>query len=449
MDASSSPPFPRRARRGGLALAGVLAVVIGTVLAPFSALLAQTSAAAPIPPTASSRVWLGIDVLAAENFAPLRGKRVGLLTHPAGVNRDGISTIDILRAAPGVQLVALFGPEHGIYGDEKADTLIPDRVDPRTGLPVYSLYGKYRKPTPDMLRNVDVMVVDLQDVGTRSYTFISCLREVMEACFEQGKEVVVLDRPNPLGGLKVGGPMMEEQWMSYVGDYRVPYIYGLTIGELARVAKDNPGWLSLTDEERERGQLLVVPMRGWRRWMLWPDTGLRWVPTSPGITDVAAAFGYGQTGLGGQLGQFQHGWGTPYPFRLLNFPGKKPEEIAATLRALNLPGLSFQPLTYKDADGTVRSGVFVAITDWQAVRPTLLSFYMMKYAALWDPHGNPFADASAKDADLFNKHVGSSAWWTEITRKGGRAEVEKFFRAWEAQDARYQLWTKRWWMYPD
>jgi len=412
---------------------------------------AQGSSAGKVAaPTLSQRplVWPGIDVLQARGFDLLRGKRVGLLTNPAGVNRNGESTIDVLRQAKGVNLVALYGPEHGIYGDEKADTPIPDRVDARTGLPVFSLYGKYRKPTPEMLRGIDVMVVDLQDIGTRSYTYISCLRLVMEACFAQDKEVIVLDRPNPLGGLKVGGPMMEERWMSYVGEYKVPYVYGLTIGELARMAKDNVGWLDVPDDVRQRGVLLVVPMHGWHRSMLWPDTGLKWVPTSPGIINVPAAFGYGLTGLGGQLGKFSHGFGTPYPFRLLNYPGKTPEALAVTMKALHLPGLDFRPLHYKDAAGTDRSGAYVVVTDWNAVDPTELSFYMMKLAAAWDPAGNPFAEAKASDADLFNKHVGSTAWWEEITKKGARADVAGFFRIWDTEDAKYQQWSRRWWLYP-
>jgi len=404
---------------------------------------------------ASPQVALGIDVLQAGNFTLLKGKRVGLLTNPAGVNRNGVSTIDVLRQAKGVDLVALYGPEHGIYGDEKADVPIANQVDKRTGRPVYSLYGKYRRPTPEMLKGIDVMVVDLQDLGTRSYTFISCLREVMAACFEQGKEVVVLDRPDPLGGMKVGGPMMEPEWMSYVGAYPVPYVYGLTIGELARMAKDSPGWLRTADgkplpeETRKDGRLLVVPMHGWRRSMVWPDTGLAWVPTSPGILNLQAAFGYELTGLGGQLGKFSHGFGTPYAFRLLNYPGKTPEELTMTMRGLHLAGLDFQPKHYQDVTGVDRSGAYVVITNWNAVDPTELSFDMMKLAAAWDPSGNPFAAAKASDADLFNKHVGSSAWWEEITKKGGHADVASFFKLWDAEDAAFQQTSKRWWLYPE
>ena len=164
---------------------------------------------------------LGIDVLERSGFRAISGKRVGLLTHPAGVNRQGISSIDILRNAKNVQLIALFGPEHGIYGDEKANVPVLDRIDRCTGLPVYSLYGKYRRPTQAMLAGLDALVIDLQDIGVRSYTYVSCMRYAMEACFEAGIEVVILDRPNPLGGRKVDGPPLDREWRSYVGAFHV------------------------------------------------------------------------------------------------------------------------------------------------------------------------------------------------------------------------------------
>jgi uncharacterized protein YbbC (DUF1343 family) len=194
------------------------------------------------PPTVEKLppVMLGIDVLEAEKFAAIAGKKIGLLTHPAGVNRRGESTIDVIRRAPNVKLVALFAPEHGLWGLDKAGDNFADTIDKRTGLPVYSLHGKTRKPTKEMLKGLDALVIDLQDIGTRSYTFISCLRLTMEACFENGVEVIVLDRPNPLGGLKVDGPPLDAEYVSYVGAFRIPYVHGLTIGELARLAKEAP-----------------------------------------------------------------------------------------------------------------------------------------------------------------------------------------------------------------
>ena len=271
----------------------------------------------------SPRVMLGIDVLESMNFAPLKGKRVGLLTHPAGVNRYGVSTVDVLRRSKNVRLVALFGPEHGIYGDEKADVPVLDKIDRRTGLPVYSLYGKYRKPTPEMLRKIDVLVVDLQGLGVRSYTFKSCMLRAMEACFENGKEIVVLDRPNPLGGLKVDGPPLDAKFKSYVGMFQVPYVHGMTIGELARMAKDTYGAMEITSKQQRNGKLTVIPMRGWTRSMLWPDTGLRWVPTSPAVPSFAAAVGYSMTA------RIRHDLSLPYADVPLKNPRTNRGGIAA------------------------------------------------------------------------------------------------------------------------
>lgn len=390
---------------------------------------------------------LGIDVLEKAQFQPLIGKRVGLLTNPAGVNRDGISTIDVLRRARGVQLVALFGPEHGIYGDEKANVPVDDRIDPRTKLPVYSLYGKYRKPTQKMLQGLDVLVIDLQDLGVRSYTYVSCMRYAMEACFENDVTVMVLDRPNPLGGLKVDGPPMDDAWMSYVGAFRVPYVHGLTIGELARMAKKTQQWLNVEESVRLQGELIIVPMSGWRRDMLWSHTGLTWVPTSPAIPDLSAAMGYAMTGLGAQLGKFSHGYGTNWGFRLLTYKGKTAQEIHQALKRRNIPGLDFKILRYKDSRNVEKEGVYVYVSDWAKLRPTELSFHMMQIAASWDLP-NPFTNAKQSHQNLFNKHVGSSAWWDELSKRGANARVQMFIDIWAREAKAFQEISKAFYIYP-
>ncbi len=387
----------------------------------------------------------GIDVLERGGFRAVAGKRVGLLTHPAGVNRRGVSSIDVLRRAKNVQLVALFGPEHGIYGDEKANVPVLDRIDRRTGLPVYSLYGKFRRPTPSMLAGLDALVIDLQDIGVRSYTYVSCMRYAMEACFEAGVEVVILDRPNPLGGLKVDGPPLDREWRSYVGAFHVPYVHGLTIGELARMAKANSGWMEVSDAVRRRGKLTVVPMQGWRRDMLWTHTGLKWIPTSPYIPDLSAVLGYAMTGLGAQEGGFSHGIGTAYPFRLLRYKGKTAAEIKHALQQRAIPGLGFKILQTKTGSGHPVEGVYLYAADWKRLRPTEVSFHMMQLAAEWAAPENPFA--RAKNVSLFNKHVGSSAWWEEISRRGKNARVLHFVNRWAAQARSFQRESQRFWLY--
>lgn len=385
---------------------------------------------------------MGIDVLAEDGFDLLRGKKTGLLTHPAGVNRHGVATIQVLHSARSVNLTTLFGPEHGIYGNEKADVPVLDKVDSRTGLPVYSLYGKYRKPTPEMLSNIDVLVIDLQDVGTRSYTFVSCMKLALEACFENGKEVIVLDRPNPLGGLKVDGPPLEKQWMSYVGSFQVPYVHGLTIGELARMAVSTPGILNITEPQRTRGVLHVVTMDGWYRYMSWPQTGLRWVPTSPYIPTFEAVVGYPMTGLGAQLGNFKHGIGTEHPFRSLRYGDMDPDKLLAELEACRIPGIAFS----KRRTNQNETGLYVRVTDWNSWRPTELSFYMMKLTAKFES-GNPFAAATDGQAQLFNKHTGSTSWWNELASKGSQANVAGYITLWQRQAKQFQIQSRRFWLY--
>ncbi|HAV12575.1 MAG TPA: DUF1343 domain-containing protein [Opitutae bacterium] len=394
--------------------------------------------------TQANRIYLGIDVLEHSGFRAVNGKTVGLLTHPAGVNRNGESTIDVLRRAKNTRLVALFGPEHGIYGNEKANVPITDKIDPRTNLPVYSLYGKYRRPNNIMLVGLDAMVIDLQDVGVRSYTYVSCMRYVMEACFEMGVEVIILDRPNPLGGYKVDGPPLDREWRSYVGAFHVPYVHGLTIGELARMAKHTPGLLEITEAKRQKGKLTVVPMKGWKRDMLWPQTGLKWVPTSPYIPDLSAVLGYAMTGLGAQEGGFSHGIGTPYPFRLLRYKGKSPQEVKSALEAKKIPGLNYKIINTQSAAGAPVQGVYVGVNNWTAVRPTEISFHMMQLAAAWSPT-NPFQQV--KNPALFNKHVGSTAWWNELYQRGSQARVEAFVNQWVSQAIEFQKKAQRFWIY--
>jgi uncharacterized protein YbbC (DUF1343 family) len=389
---------------------------------------------------------LGIDVLEADGFAVVRGKRIGLLTHPAGVNRDGVSTIDVLRRAPQTKLIALFAPEHGIYGSERASTNIPDTIDRRTGLPVYSLHGQNRKPTKAQLRELDALVIDLQDIGVRSYTFNVAMRYAMDACFQHGVEVIVLDRPNPLGGLKVDGPILDRALMSGVGAFRIPYVHGLTIGELARMAAISPGVLDVPEEVRVKGRLTVVQMRGWRRDMRWSETGLTFVPTSQLVPDFAAVIGYAMVGLGCEGNRFSHGLGPAYPYRGISFPGKTADQLQKDLTALRLPGIRFSKVSVADRRGQPTTGVFVEVTDWADWNPTELSFHLMRLACRYDPP-NPFAKLTETQLRSFNIHVGSLAWGQALRTEGARIDVDAWTRRWREQARVYQNETKRYWLY--
>lgn len=406
-----------------------------------------TTPSTTLPLAPSYPVMLGIDVLEASGFRAVKGKTIGLLTHAAGVNRNGESTITVLRRAPDTRLVSLFAAEHGLYSDIKANVSVEDFRDPRSGLPVYSLHGKNRRPTPAQLKGLDALVIDLQDIGVRSYTYNVTMRYALEACFSAGVEVILLDRPNPLGGLKVDGPHLDREWMSGVGAFRIPYVHGLTMGELARMSANAPGVLSISDDIRLKGRLTIIPMRGWRRSMRWPETGLTFVPTSPMIRDFAAVVGYAMVGLGCEYSGFKHGIGKDHPFRAITFRGKSPEQIITDLNALNLSGLSFQKITSKGPEGHTLQAVYVSVTDWNTWNPTALSFELMRLACRYDSP-NPFAKLSPQQMRMFNIHVGSTAWWQALVRDGAAVDLPTFTAGWRSQCAIYQQQTKRdWWIY--
>ncbi len=290
----------------------------------------------PIPAQARARVQLGIDVLESDGFALLKGKRVGLVTNQTGIDSRGIKTRQLLRAAKNVRLVALFSPEHGLDGTIPAGKYVSQRKDALTGLPVHSLYGPTRKPTPEMLRGLDALVYDMQDIGSRSYTYISTMVKCMEAAGENGIEFIVLDRPNPLGGVRVEGPPIELRWISFVGSLPVPYCHGMTAGELAKMANARK-WV------QPRCHLTVVPMRGWDREMTWDKTGLHWVPTSPNVPYSASPFYYAATGLAGEIPGFELGTGSPKPFQIAATKYLRPATFVRYLQSLDLPGIEFTP----------------------------------------------------------------------------------------------------------
>ncbi len=404
--------------------------------------------AEPKPPPEPFPVMTGLDVLEAQGFRAITGKRVGLLTHAAARNRAGEHSWTVVSRAPGATLVMLFAAEHGIAGLAPASAVIADQPRGPGGFPVYSIYGKSRRPTSHLLKQIDVMVIDLQDIGSRSYTFISAMREALEACFNAGVEVIVLDRPNPLGGRKVDGPNVDPAWRSYVGAFPIPYVHGLTMGELARLALGTPGVLKIDDKVRARAHLTVVPMRGWRRTMRWPETGLTWYPTSPYVKDFASVEGYAMTGLGCLLGGWAHGVGRDDPFRGLYYPGRSADALVKELTALGLPGLAFRKVERLNREGRKIHGVLVDITDWNALRPTELSFHLMRLACAWAPR-NPFAAATVREKQIFLRHVGSAAWWEALVREGARVDVAARVSAWSEAAHAFRERSREFWLYPD
>jgi uncharacterized protein YbbC (DUF1343 family) len=299
----------------------------------FVLIFAAVTGAAGVP---NPKIKLGIDVLRDSNFEILKGKRVGLVCNPPSVDSRLNATVDVLRRAEGVQLVALYGPEHGVYGDAYAGEKVRTKTDPRTGLPAYSVYGKTRRPTTQMLKPIDTLVFDLQDIGSRSYTYISSMKECMRACAEHDIEFVVLDRPNPLGGNRIEGPGLEKAFESFIGYVYVPYVHGMTMGELARFVQKT----ELPDYKKLR----VVKMEGWTRDMVWDDTGLAWIPTSPHLPHADGCASYAATGFIGELLLLSNGVGYTLPFEVVGAPDINGELLAEALNQhWDAPDLYYLP----------------------------------------------------------------------------------------------------------
>jgi uncharacterized protein YbbC (DUF1343 family) len=387
-------------------------------------------------------VQLGNEVLVASGFKLLKGKRVGLITNPSGVNGNLESTIDVLRAAPGVKLVALFGPEHGIYGDVFAGEKIEGRVDERTGLPVHSLYGATRKPTPEMLKGLDALVYDLQDTGCRSYTYISTMGVAMEACGEAGVEFIVLDRPNPLGGERVEGPTVEEKFRSFVSRWNVPYVYGMTCGELAKMI-NGECWIKTSCK------LTVVPMEGWKRSMQWRDTGLQWVLTSPHIPHGESPLYQVATGMLGEIGGVSTGVGYTLPFQCIAAPDFESHKAAEVLNGYKLPGVKFRPLAYKPYYFSYKDqeigGVQLYITDPAHAPLTAINYYALE--ALKKVAGRDlFAEAAKTNRSfaMFDRVNGSDA-----NRKAFQAGVPaaEIVSSWKAGEDAFRKARKKYLIY--
>ena len=377
-------------------------------------------------------VRTGIEVLRSREFDVLKGKRVGLVTNPSGVDRYLNSTVDILYNAPGVELVALYGPEHGVRGDVYAGGKVADTKDAATGLPVYSLYGETRKPTAAMLEGVDVMVYDIQDVGVRSYTFISTLGLVMEACAPLGIEVMVLDRPNHLGGHKIEGCYVEQPFNSFVSQYRIPYVYGLTVGELA---------VMINEEGMNRGQkgnqapvkckLTVIPMEGWTRDMIYEDTGLPWVLPSPNIPFKETPMYYASAGICGELYGFMNiGIGYTLPFQIFGAVWLDPDKLKERLDSYELPGISFRTIWFKPFSGSQKGqlvkGLQYFFTDYEKARLTDTQFYVIQAVAELYPDKKAFEIISGYG--LFDKVCGTDYVRLELAKRYKVADIQSYWR---------------------
>jgi uncharacterized protein YbbC (DUF1343 family) len=398
------------------------------------------------PVASPHRITTGAERLAASGFAALAGKRVGLITNQTG--RVGAEHLaDLLATAHNVKLTAIFAPEHGFRGKAEAGANVRSGIDAKTGAPVYSLYGATKKPTPAMLRNLDVLVFDIQDVGVRFYTYISTMGLAMQAAAAAGIPFVVLDRPNPLGGEYVSGFVLEPPFRSFVGQYPIPIVHGLTVGELARMIKDEK-WLSGLGAL----DLQVVEMQGWQRSMRWPQTERTWVATSPNIPTFEAALVYPGIGIVGEA-EVSEGRGTPTPFSLFGAPWLDGPRMAARLNALGLPGVQFQRATFTPRSiagvathprfvGTSLSGVRVVVTDAARIEPLEVGMHVLSAIA---------AEARPKGitplfANLKMLHAIAGTKRLHDMLSGGRDGVA-LIAAWQTEVAQFKALRARYLLY--
>lgn len=389
------------------------------------------------------KVLTGIDMLERQNFKPLQGKRIGLITNPTGVNRYLKSTIDILHDAPNVQLVALYGPEHGVRGDIYAGAKVQDQKDEKTGLPIFSLYGKTRKATKEMLHGIDALVYDIQDIGSRSFTFISTMGLAMEAAAENGIELIVLDRPNPLGGLHVEGNVVEDDCVSFVSQFRIPYIYGLTCGELAKMLN---GERMLANGVQCK--LTVIKMKGWKRKMTFADTGLPWIASSPHIPQALTAWYYPTTGIVGELGYLSIGVGYTLPFQLFAASWIDAEELANAMNAQQMPGVTFRPIHlrpfYSTGKGEQLQGIQIHITNYKTVQLTPIQFVLMQEIARLYPEHSVMEHANQQRFSMFDKVCGSKQIRQRFMLRNQWSDIETY---WNKDVKPFKILSKKYYLY--
>ncbi|WP_235821701.1 exo-beta-N-acetylmuramidase NamZ domain-containing protein [Gottfriedia acidiceleris] len=380
-----------------------------------------------------NKVIPGIEVLLNDQKELLKGKKVGLITNPTGIDSNLNSIVDLLHEDKDIELTALFGPEHGVRGDAQAGSTIASYIDEKTGLTVYSLYGQTKKPTPEMLKNVDVLLFDIQDVGTRYYTYIYTMAYAMEAAKENNIPIIVLDRPNPLGGLLVDGPVLEPDSASFVGMYPIPTKHGMTVGELATF---------FNKEFKIGADLKVVKMKGWKRSMDYDETGLPFVLPSPNMPTVSTTFIYPATGLieGTNLSE---GRGTTKPFETIGAPFINSTDLAAKLNALSLPGVKFRAAsfipTFSKHANILSHGVEIYVTDRDKFEAVPTGLHIIK--TIYDMYPNDFQFLSN---NYFDKLIGND-WVRPMILEG--ASVAEIMNKYQKDLDEFKKVRKKYLMY--
>ncbi len=375
----------------------------------------------------AQKVMLGIDVLQKNNFSLLSGMRVGLITNHTGANSKLQSTVDLFKQANNFKLASVFSPEHGLKGTIGSGQSFDDYTDTATGIKYFSLYGKTQKPTKEMLTGIDVLVYDIQDIGVRSYTYISTLGLAMEAAAENKIQFIVLDRPNPLGGLRIEGNVVEDDFVSFVSRYKIPYVYGLTCGELANLINSKSAI-----GNKVKCRLKVVKMEGWKRTMKFGDTGLIWVPTSPNVPYQETPSYLVSTGVLGELAVFGIGITYSLPFQTFAAEWIDADTLARKMNDLNLPGVLFRPISYKvlygDWKDKILNGVQIHITDFEKVNLLELQFYFLQVHNQLYPNINPFTLATLSRMKMFDLVLGTDKIRKKFSKHFRVEDIKKFLR---------------------
>jgi uncharacterized protein YbbC (DUF1343 family) len=346
---------------------------------------------------------LGIEVLLQDRMDLIKNKRVGLITNPTGVDQGLNSIVDLLYHHPNVKLTALYGPEHGVRGSAQAGSYVEKYTDEKTGLPVYSLYGTTKKPTPEMLKDVDVLLFDIQDVGSRYYTYIYTLALAMEAAKENHIPIIVLDRPNPIGGTQVEGPVLEDKYSSFVGEYPIPVRHGMTVGELAMLFNKEFGI---------GADLTVVKMDGWKRNMYYDDTPLQFIMPSPNMPTLDTALVYpGACLIEGT--NVSEGRGTTRPFELIGAPFIDGADLAAKLNSYHLPGVTFRDAsfipTFSKFANELTHGIQIHVTNRNVYKPFETGLYIVKTIHDMYPDHFQFRTPSSNGISYFDNLVGNGS----------------------------------------
>lgn len=392
-----------------------LLILIKSSLVIFLVLLFHQSCVVGVVPTQGglqkkSTFRSGLDALLDNDCMQLRGKRVGLITNQTGVNNEMMQNIDLFIKSENVDLRAIFSPEHGLFGTVSAGKKIINHKDTLHGVPIFSLYGHTRKPLKDMLKDLDILVFDIQDIGIRSYTYISTMGLAMEAALEKGIEFMVLDRPNPIGLKKIEGNVLETQFSSFIGMYPIPYVYGLTSGELAMMI-NGQGWLG-----KGKCDLTVVEMKNYGRVSTLDELGFVWVPTSPHVPSSITPIYMVATGILGELGIFSIGVGYTTPFMTIAAPWIDASEMADRMNMLGLKGVMFRPINYKPYYSFHKShdvgGVQIHIIDQDEIDLIAIQFYFLQEHNVLYPDKNPFEQEETKHLKMFDKALG-----TDVIRK--------------------------------